>query len=82
MKSILRYLFPLILLLSLCGASYAKDTKHFLYVGTYTNGDSKGIYAYSYDATTGAAQTNASTAPISSGSISSTQIRRSSSGRG
>jgi 6-phosphogluconolactonase len=57
MKSILRYLSSLILLLSLCGASSAKDSKHYvLYVGTYTNGDSKGIYAYSYDATTGAMQ--------------------------
>jgi 6-phosphogluconolactonase len=57
MKPKLRYLSSVILLLSLCGASYAKDSKHYvLYVGTYTNGDSKGIYAYSYDATTGAMQ--------------------------
>jgi 6-phosphogluconolactonase len=57
MKSILRYLSSLILLLSFCGASYAKDSKHYvLYVGTYTSGDSKGIYAYTYDATTGAMQ--------------------------
>ena len=57
MKSTLRHFPLLILLLSLCGASHAKDSKHYvLYVGTYTNGDSKGIYAYNYDATTGAVQ--------------------------
>ncbi len=57
MKSTLRYLSSLILLLSVCGVSHAKDSKHYvLYVGTYTNGESKGIYAYHYDATTGAMQ--------------------------
>ena len=37
--------------------SHAKDAKHYiLYVGTYTNGESKGIYAYRYDASTGSMQ--------------------------
>ena len=57
MKSIRRCLSPLILLLSLCGASHAGDSRHYvLYVGTYTNGASKGIYSYRYDAATGAVQ--------------------------
>jgi 6-phosphogluconolactonase len=57
MKHIFRYVSSLVILLSVCGLSFAKDSKHYiLYVGTYTNGESKGIYAYRYDASTGDAQ--------------------------
>ena len=57
MKQSFRCFFSLIILLSMCGLSHAKDAKHYtLYVGTYTTGESKGIYAYRYDATTGNVQ--------------------------
>ena len=36
-----------------CGSSFAKTKHYILYVGTYTGPESKGIYAYSYDAATG-----------------------------
>jgi len=48
----LRWIF---LLLSLLTVSAAKDTptkKYLLFVGTYTEKESKGIYAYRFDATT------------------------------
>jgi 6-phosphogluconolactonase len=54
MKKMGRYLYSLVILFSFCGLSYAKDAKHYLlYVGTYTDGQSKGIYAYRYDTSTG-----------------------------
>jgi 6-phosphogluconolactonase len=57
MKQSFQCFFSLILLVSMCGSGYAKDSKHYiLYVGTYTTGDSKGIYAYRYDANTGGVQ--------------------------
>ena len=57
MKQSFRCFFSLIILLSMCGLSQAKDAKHYiLYVGTYTTGESKGIYAYRYDADTGGVQ--------------------------
>ena len=40
-------------LLFSCGSSLAKSSHYILYVGTYTGGESKGIYAYSYDAASG-----------------------------
>ena len=40
-------------LLFSCGSSLAKSNRYILYVGTYTGGESKGIYAYSYDAASG-----------------------------
>jgi 6-phosphogluconolactonase len=36
-----------------CGSSLAKSGHYILYVGTYTGPESKGIYAYGYDAATG-----------------------------
>jgi len=36
-----------------CGSSFAKSSHYILYVGTYTGPESKGIYAYSYDAVSG-----------------------------
>src|SRR5258706_12476725 len=36
-----------------CGSSLAKGNHYILYVGTYTGADSKGIYAYGYDAASG-----------------------------
>jgi 6-phosphogluconolactonase len=36
-----------------CGSSLAKSSHYILYVGTYTGPQSKGIYAYSYDAVSG-----------------------------
>lgn len=36
-----------------CGSSFAKGNHYVLYVGTYTGPESKGIYAYGYDAATG-----------------------------
>jgi 6-phosphogluconolactonase len=36
-----------------CGSSLAKSSYYILYVGTYTGPESKGIYAYSYDAVSG-----------------------------
>ncbi len=57
MNKIRRYFFALVILFSLCGLSDAKDSRHYIvYVGTYTTGESKGIYAYSYDVTTGGLQ--------------------------
>lgn len=44
-------LFASLLLLSLSGFTQ----KYYLFIGTYTNGDSKGIYVYQFDASTGAA---------------------------
>jgi len=40
-------------LLFSCGSSLAKSSHYILYVGTYTGGESKGIYAYSYDTASG-----------------------------
>jgi 6-phosphogluconolactonase len=40
-------------LLLACGPSFAKTSHYILYVGTYTGAESKGIYAYSYDAASG-----------------------------
>jgi 6-phosphogluconolactonase len=37
----------------ICGSSFAKTNHYILYVGTYTGGESKGIYAYGYDAASG-----------------------------
>src|SRR5712692_9327123 len=34
-------------------SSSAKDSKYILFVGTYTGAESKGIYAYGYDAASG-----------------------------
>ena len=54
MKKMGRYLYSLVILFSFCGLSYAKDAKHYLlYVGTYTDGQSKGIYAYRFDSDVG-----------------------------
>jgi 6-phosphogluconolactonase len=36
-----------------CGSTFAKTNHYILYVGTYTGGESKGIYAYGYDAASG-----------------------------
>ncbi len=36
-----------------CGSMFAKSNNYILYVGTYTGAESKGIYAYSYDAASG-----------------------------
>jgi 6-phosphogluconolactonase len=36
-----------------CRASFAKSNRYILYVGTYTGAESKGIYAYRYDAASG-----------------------------
>jgi 6-phosphogluconolactonase len=47
-----------LLLLTAGSAAAPKDPPHarfFLYVGTYTKGESKGIYAYRYDASSGKA---------------------------
>ena len=50
----LRVLCGFILFVSLSTAAYAQHPKRYmLYVGTYTTGASKGIYAYRYDATSG-----------------------------
>jgi 6-phosphogluconolactonase len=35
------------------GKNSSKDGKYFVYVGTYTRGDSKGVYAYRFDAKSG-----------------------------
>ncbi len=46
----------LFVLLSVAGTLFAKDAakgKYFLYVGTYTDKDSRGIYAYRYDSESG-----------------------------
>jgi 6-phosphogluconolactonase len=40
-------------LLVACGSTLAKTNHYILYVGTYTGVDSKGIYAYAYDAASG-----------------------------
>jgi 6-phosphogluconolactonase len=37
----------------LCGSSFAKGSHYILYVGTYTGPNSRGIYAYGYDAASG-----------------------------
>src|SRR5258708_6225694 len=36
-----------------CGSTFAKSSHYILYVGTYTGAESKGIYAYGYDAASG-----------------------------
>ena len=36
-----------------CGSIFAKGRRYILYVGTYTGPESKGIYAYGYDAVSG-----------------------------
>lgn len=36
-----------------CGSSFAKSGHYILYVGTYSGPESKGIYAYGYDAASG-----------------------------
>jgi len=36
-----------------CGSMLAKSNNYILYVGTYTGAESKGIYAYGYDAKSG-----------------------------
>jgi 6-phosphogluconolactonase len=36
-----------------CGPGFAKSNRYIVYVGTYTGTDSKGIYAYGYDAASG-----------------------------
>jgi 6-phosphogluconolactonase len=36
-----------------CSSSFAKTRSYILYVGTYTGAESKGIYAYRYDAESG-----------------------------
>src|SRR5258708_17299458 len=36
-----------------CGLSLAQANHYILYVGTYTSGESKGIYEYGYDAASG-----------------------------
>ncbi len=54
MKISRRQLLQSLLLLSLLGPAFAQNTavgKYFLYVGTYTDKGSKGIYAYRYDPT-------------------------------
>ena len=44
------------LLFALSTPAYSASKRYILYVGTYTTGQSKGIYAYSYDAETGEMQ--------------------------
>jgi 6-phosphogluconolactonase len=51
-------LLAFILLLSLSGISQ----KYYLFIGTYTKGDSKGIYVYRFDAATGEAKPVSTTA--------------------
>lgn len=48
-------LLPLVVLLLLVAGtgSFAASKKYLMYVGTYTNSGSKGIYAYRYDAESG-----------------------------
>jgi 6-phosphogluconolactonase len=43
----------LILVLFLSSLAFAKAGEYLLFVGTYTTGESQGIYAYRYNATTG-----------------------------
>jgi 6-phosphogluconolactonase len=40
-------------LLVACGSTLAKTNHYILYVGTYTGAESKGVYAYAYDAASG-----------------------------
>src|SRR5438445_12337955 len=42
-----------LLLILTCSSSFAKTPSYILYVGTYTGAESKGIYAYRYDAESG-----------------------------
>src|SRR6266700_1143830 len=48
-----RFLSAVCLLFSAFAASHAASKNYLLYVGTYTNTESKGIYAYRYDAKSG-----------------------------
>jgi len=53
----LRVVCGFVLLFALSTAACPEQAKHpILYVGTYTTGDSKGIYAYRYDASSGNVQ--------------------------
>lgn len=52
----MRFLLAFGLLLSLSLVGQDKSGQYILYVGTYTTGDSKGIYAYRYNAETGELQ--------------------------
>src|SRR5258708_38812781 len=45
--------FVAIVLFFACGLSFAQANHYILYVGTYTSGESKGIYEYGYDAASG-----------------------------
>ena len=46
-------LLLVVVLLFACRPSFAKTNHYIVYVGTYTGAESKGIYAYSYDAASG-----------------------------
>src|SRR5437016_2970713 len=48
-----RFLSVVCLLFSAFVATHAASKNYLLYVGTYTNTESKGIYAYRYDAESG-----------------------------
>src|SRR5512143_793060 len=50
------FLLALGFLLAASALAQSAPKHYILYVGTYTNGESKGVYAYRYDATTGEAQ--------------------------
>src|SRR5258708_32045632 len=45
--------FVAIVLFFACGLSFAQANHYILYVGTYTSGESKGIYEYGYDDASG-----------------------------
>ncbi len=55
MKRIFRcFVLPALLVLLISAPGYSKDGTHYiLFVGTYTKGESKGIYAYHYDSASG-----------------------------
>lgn len=60
MKNMAEHIFACRLLISVffffvlaCSSGFAKTRSYVLYVGTYTGAESKGIYAYRYDAESG-----------------------------
>src|ERR1043165_2182590 len=54
MKTMLRFLLSLGMLAPMIFASHAPAKHYWLYVGTYTKGESKGIYDYRYNSLSGA----------------------------
>jgi 6-phosphogluconolactonase len=72
----IRCAFLMLLLFCATASTLAKSKKYVLYVGTYTDSGSKGIYAYEYDAASGKASPLGVAAETSNPSFLAVDARR------